>query len=471
MAKNELHNLLIVLTALFPFIASSESRAADWGLHQTRDELADTTDTTAVAVFPIDRGGRLEVEASCDSGGLYFDLAYQNEAVTRNGGPTLLWSGDADGPYVSVRTRLDRGDIVTVPSQTEHRNLARVFFYDAEGLWFLLHRSMDDVSPRPSPLGGSGRADEEFFRFAGQFYLAFGFPALIDRGVGSIDAFNSADVLRVEVPLGDGRKAVATVDRNAPTFQTFLKSCRAKGLVALDYDRSHPRPTCVAGEKLRVKEGAVARKPDSVEADTHGFNGGEQVTIEPSSPGIPSTFCRVAVPKLNGGTVTASVSRADLQTPAEWDADHAADIDKTRRVTIDTFERTLRDLMAKYGRDLGIDPSRYEADIAEVTKIARICGDIRQSAIRRNYTGRTTLQLTAEQQICKKLAITAASRLGRPVPGDPRSLVIWPSSWRFEEGRGGMVVTVTVAPGEMDQHRGDDFHRFGILKAEFPTLP
>lgn len=460
----------IAASALVGLLFSGECTAANWTLRETRDEIADTTDKTAMAVFPIDRGGRLEVSASCNSGGLYFDLAYQNEALNKDGGPALLWNGDADDPRVLVRTRLDQGDIVTAISRTDHRNLATVFFYDAEGLWFLFHNLVDGAAPRPSPLGESEKARKDLAKIFGQAELAT-FPLLIEYGAGSVDAFNSADVFKAEVPLSDGHRAIATIERKDPIFQAFLKSCRAKGLAALDYDRNRPRPTCVAGEKLRVKEGAVARKPDSVEAYGLEFEGDELVTVQKPTAGIPSTFCRVAVPTLNGGTVVASVSRAHLQTQAEWDADHQADIDKTRNLTIDAFEPTLRQLMAKYSQGLGIDPSRYEQDIAEVTRIARICADIKQSAVRQNYTGKTTLDLTPDQQICRKLAVPVANRLGRPVGAEPRSLVVWPSPWKLQDRRGGMVLTVTVAPGKGDDHRGDDFHRFGILKAEFPTRP
>jgi len=468
--------LLLAACCIASLMSACNQKADAWSLYEDKSELDGTTSTFALKSFPISGGGVLETKAVCDTGSLDFQFTYLNDDAKGGNGPALLWTQQGYDSAVLVRTRLDGDDIVTVPSRSDYQNVATAYFYDKEGLWFLLNRPFAADSDR-TPSGNSPEQVRRNLRnLFGKMALSLGFPAVIDAGAGPVEDFNSAKTLSAEIPLSDGRKAVARIERDDPVFRTFLDGCRKQGLQALAFSRSNPRPVCTAGDKLLVKEGAVALKPDSAEPLGQSFEAGDVVTVERQADDVPPTVCRVRVRALTGRSVVVSVSRSSLQTQAEWDKDHAVDLDKAWKGPAAEFEAALRQKMAKCARDLDIDPRRYDADIAYVVNYVTRCASITDAAYQktRDYTGHYSVgRLGPEYKTCGASHVNVAKELGRPPKDEPRGLVIWPTVGRIENRSGGFSAMVTVIPKDTDPRPGPGalFHHFGVIDAQFPLLP
>jgi hypothetical protein len=213
--------LLLVVTALALAHqgAARAQQAAEplyWELDDTRDPMTDRV-TRSVGSDAVFEDGRLvQVSAVCDDLGIQFSF----DAFRGGEGIAFAWRRSEDETVVGLRVRIDAGTIRTAVATHALANEATIAFYDPSALVV--------AAALPS---GPGRRSTAGQLLGGLSEVMSGATlAEFDRRVaGNLAELNTAQSLRVELPLADGTNSAVLIDLTEPVLSAYVHQCVANG--------------------------------------------------------------------------------------------------------------------------------------------------------------------------------------------------------------------------------------------------
>ena len=181
--------------------SDNTSSVLGWSVVRERDKMSDVLNTSARAKYKIPGGGYFDVLANCMAVTMPIfgnnAKGFQILFTVDNADARFHWSSTNGERYVRVRTRLDDQEVRSVMSETDYADQAGVAYVN-----------MNE--------GGSNTG-----AFWGGMMQA-GISRLIG---GTIDDLFSADRLRIELPLEDGRAPVIEIAPRDNAFKSVLGAC------------------------------------------------------------------------------------------------------------------------------------------------------------------------------------------------------------------------------------------------------
>ena len=171
-----------------------------WVMNNKRDPMTDVTTFEATTSQEADGGGSFDITGQCDDGDISFVIDYFAEDDRKDVHYIMTNRGD-----IRYDLRLDNAESKSHLSGTKYNNEATVMF--------LAKKSND----RPST-SAAAAAGKLLRTLATAFYSA-----------GTPDQLLSARILRVRLPLTDGREPIVTLDLQDASLHQFFARCGLLG--------------------------------------------------------------------------------------------------------------------------------------------------------------------------------------------------------------------------------------------------
>ena len=432
-------------------------------MRQDIDKLTGDKSTYAEETVPADSAGHFKVRAECGASILSFRFDYYASDRDNDPASKLLVETDDNGTAVPLRLRIDDNDVKALRSESKFTNEASVFFYDDKGTRSALSRG---VSSTFLPGGKFSQGDTKALGAIGDLSAMFGMIGIRARGAGTIGDFSGAKVIKIEVPLADGRKEVVPIAPHDAALQPFLESCASEGLTALPHPQSaEAQSACVVGAEVTAKAGAVVFSPDDLKKPLDREAEGADFIVQAPPDNLPPELCMVRLSQSHEDDPSGLyvISQTGLQSPDEY---HAIDRDRTWTGTEDEFKAALQASASKYASMLGIQPEQFRDEFDYIGKLVHRCAAVTKPA----YDGGLA-RLGPEYRECDTEIIDISTNvLHKPKTDSTRAIVVWPSLRNLSRGTGGFTIQVDVTPeaGAKHVHLSTLFHHYGIIEAEFP---
>jgi hypothetical protein len=189
-----------------------------WELDDTKDPMTDRV-TRSVGSDVVFADGRLvQVSAVCDDLGIQFSF----DAFRYGEGIAFAWRRSDDERVVGLRVRIDAGAIRTAVATQELANEATIIFYDPLVATRVVAATLS---------GGQGQRPAVGQLFGGLSEVVSGAAlAEFDRKVaGKLAELDTAQSLRVELPLADGTNDAILIDLTEPALSAYVHQCIADG--------------------------------------------------------------------------------------------------------------------------------------------------------------------------------------------------------------------------------------------------
>jgi hypothetical protein len=457
--------VVIACVAGLKFLLSSSnsssqfgSEASGWALHQDVDKLTGERSGYAEESVAAGDEGSFLVRADCGASILTFTINYSANNSTNDQASRLNWDSDQNGNFVSLRVKIDSGEVKNVRSESKFSNQASIFFYDEKGT---------------SSLMSSQKAVKEAGAF-GELAATLSMVAVRKAGTGTIDDFNSAKSIKVEVPLASGQREVVDISPKEASLKPLLAMCVAGGLTALgnpDAATIPPPPAlrsvCVAGTDVYAKPDAVVfRAGDLTKPVNDLVSLGSHLSIEPTPDSLPPETCLAKHIGLIGNGIEYVVSRGGLQSADEY---HSVGLDRIWTGDSSDFGPALQSLASKYASIFGFNPRQYQEEFRFIEQLANRCTKLKRLELvgfsrRLDVPECTTMNasdITAD--VLHKHSIDAEGK---------RDIVIFPNLSYLGAGTGGWSIRVDLAPNpgaKSLRNDRDDFVKYGIIDARFPA--
>ena len=213
--------LVVTALAMAHQDAARAQQAAEtryWELDDTRDPMTDRIIRSVGSDAVFADGKLVQVSAVCDDLGIQFSF----DAFRAGEGIAFAWRRSDDERDVGLGVRIDAGAIRTAIAAHAFENEATIVFYDPSVATRVAAAALPG-EPGQRPTAG------QLFGGLAQVMNRAALAEFDRRVAGKLAELDTAQRIRVELPLADGTNNAVLIDLTEPTLSPYVQQCVAHG--------------------------------------------------------------------------------------------------------------------------------------------------------------------------------------------------------------------------------------------------
>jgi hypothetical protein len=282
---------------------AQEAARLSWEPWDVKDAITDKTTATVVSAVEFSNGTALQTRAQCNEVGIEFAFDMFSGKT-----PSLLAWKDK---MLQMRVRVGGGSARTATAAQEFTNEAKILFYDPDTTRRLLANEVN------KPRGDTPMA-QAVFGWMARDAMKDAMAKIQEVSPGTIAELASAESVRFELALADGRANVVDLNPRDPALNGIIQQCLANlGRPAQPAGQADPMaPTIPLVQPKKV----ALTKPINVYLSTGG-NSTATMTGEISVLGqkqFSNGYLCVVRGKANGQEVSGFIGLEGLDTALDW---------------------------------------------------------------------------------------------------------------------------------------------------------